>query len=176
MAGRQQSILALVPRQHRSGECGRLSKRREGFVAEIGDWEANTIYTRRNFRSASQLREVLRKYPVNEWVGFQLYYPLTERELRACTGYELVQAMVGAFTEVVPAMNLCMQVRLESAEAEPRFKFRQSRSRDVQPHRASLDRRRLRALTAGGLRTAHGGAGEADGKLRYPTDGMHHAA
>ena len=98
--------------------------RREGFVAEIGDWEANTIYTRRNFRSASQLREVLRKYPVNEWVGFQLYYPLTERELRACTGYELVQAMVGAFTEVVPAMNLCMQVRLESAEAEPHFKFR----------------------------------------------------
>ena len=36
-------------------------------------------------------------------------------EVRACSGYELVQAIAGVFEEVIPAMNCCMQVPL----AEP---------------------------------------------------------
>jgi hypothetical protein len=31
-------------------------------------------------------------------------------ELRACTGYELTQAIAGVFEEVIPAMNCCMNV------------------------------------------------------------------
>ncbi|MBE3063468.1 MAG: hypothetical protein IMZ69_00390, partial [Spirochaetes bacterium] len=42
----------------------------------------------------------------------QLYYPMPEREVRACTGFELVTAVLGAFAQVVPVMNLCMQVPL----------------------------------------------------------------
>lgn len=87
--------------------------RREGFTAEVGDWETNTILTATSFTSARQIRDAARKYRPDTWVGFQLYYPMPAREVRACTGYELVQAICAAFSAVVPAMNACMQVPLK---------------------------------------------------------------
>ncbi len=87
---------------------------REGFVAEVGDWETNAVFTRQNFKSARQIRDAARRYSKREWAGFQLYYPMPEREVRACTGLELVKAVCGVFTEVIPAMNLCMQVALRT--------------------------------------------------------------
>jgi hypothetical protein len=92
-------------------ELRRLLKR-EGFVAEVGDWEANAVFSGRNFKSAGQIRAVLKDYPRREWVGFQLYYPMPEKEVRSCSGYEIVKAVLGVFAEVVPAMNACMQVPL----------------------------------------------------------------
>ncbi len=104
------------------GELGRLLLE-EGFAAEIGDWEDNTILRKDNFTSAAQLRAASRRIASDRWGGFQLYYPMPAEELRACSGYELVQAVVAAFTEVVPAMNLCMQVPLQEpgpGRASPR--------------------------------------------------------
>jgi len=92
-------------------ELRRLLKR-EGFVVEVGDFESNAIFTAKNFRSARQIREVARPYPKNEWVGFQLYYPMPAREVRAGSGLDLVQAICGVFAEVTPSMNLCMSVPL----------------------------------------------------------------
>jgi hypothetical protein len=37
---------------------------------------------------------------------------MPEREVHACTGYELVKAIGGVFNEVIPAMNCCMTVPL----------------------------------------------------------------
>lgn len=93
--------------------------RREGFRAEIGDWEANAVFTKENFRGARQLREAAARVKPRQWAGFQLYYPMPARELRACTGYELVRAICGIFAEVVPAMNACMQVPLAVAPEPP---------------------------------------------------------
>jgi hypothetical protein len=93
------------------GELRRLLGR-EGFVAEIGDWEANAVFAAKNFRSAAQLREAVRRCPRREWVGFQLYYPMPAKEVKACSGLELVKAVLGVFAEVTPAMNACMQVPL----------------------------------------------------------------
>ena len=94
------------------GELQRLVKH-EGFVVEVGDWNANTVFTKKNFTSARQISDAAKKYPKRkEWAGFQLYYPMPEREVRACSGYELTKAMCGVFDEVVPAMNCCMQVAL----------------------------------------------------------------
>ena len=82
-------------------------------MVEVGDWQANAVFTKKNFTSAQQIRDAARKYPKGkEWAGFQLYYPMPEREVRACSGYELVKAMCGVFDEVIPAMNCCMQIRL----------------------------------------------------------------
>ena len=93
-------------------ELQRLVKR-EGFVVEVGDWEVNTVFTKKNFTSSRQIRDAATKYPKRDkWVGFQLYYPMPESEARAASGYELVKAMCGIFAEVVPAMNYCMQVAL----------------------------------------------------------------
>lgn len=81
---------------------------REGFVAEIGNWEQRAVFTADNFRSASQLAARARQSAGDDWAGFQLYYPMPETEVRACTGGSLVQAVCGVFAEVTPAMNCCI--------------------------------------------------------------------
>ncbi len=94
------------------GELERLL-RREGFTAAVLDeTEAGQVFTKANYRSAAGIRAAIRRCSPRYWAGFQLYYPMPEREVRGCTGYELVKAVVGVFTEVVPTANLCMQVRL----------------------------------------------------------------
>ena len=91
----------------------------DDFVAEVGDWEANAVFTARNFRSAADVRRALVKYAANEWMGFQLYYAMPARDVKSCSGYELVKAILGVFAEVTPAMNACMQVRLDARESRP---------------------------------------------------------
>jgi len=103
-----------------AAELARLVKR-EGFVAELGDWEHNAVFDGKSYAGAGVLAAAARRQPRNRWVGFQLYYPMPERELRASPGYELVGAVVAGFQEVVPAMNLCMQVPLEPRERLPRL-------------------------------------------------------
>jgi hypothetical protein len=85
---------------------------REGFTVEIGDFEANKVFTAKSFKSARQIRDAVKEYSKREWAGFQLYYPMPEKEVRACSGYELIKAICGVFAEVVPAMNACIQVPL----------------------------------------------------------------
>jgi hypothetical protein len=89
---------------------------REDFVAAIGHWESRARFDKGNFKSARQLRDALRRCSDREWAGFQLYYPMSEKEVRACSGRELTGAMVAAFEAVVPAMNLFMQVELVKRE------------------------------------------------------------
>ena len=79
---------------------------REGFIAEMNGGGEGAL------SSAAGIRAAARKCPADEWAGFQLYYPMPEREVRACTGFELVTAVLGAFAQVVPVMNMCMQVPL----------------------------------------------------------------
>lgn len=85
---------------------------REGFVAEVGDWESNAVFAADNFTSAAQLRSAARAFSARRWAGFQLYYPMPAKEVAACTGHELVKAICAVFAEVIPAMNACMQVGL----------------------------------------------------------------
>lgn len=81
---------------------------REGFVATpLGEGPG-----RERFRSAAELRSALQRCRPDHWAGFQLYYPIPERELHACTGYELVKSITGIFTEIIPAMNCCMEIQL----------------------------------------------------------------
>ncbi len=101
------------------GELRRLF-RQEGFVAQLGGFEASAVSASHSFTSAGQIREAATDAPKRQWLGFQLYYPMPETEVRACTGPELVQAIEAVFSQVVPAMNCCMQVPLES-EPRPRL-------------------------------------------------------
>jgi hypothetical protein len=93
--------------------------RREGFVAAVIGEQATGELTERNFTSAAQLRPAIRRCAPEYWAGFQLYYPLPEKELRACSGLEVVKAICGVFAEVIPVMNCCMQIALESATLRP---------------------------------------------------------
>jgi len=94
-------------------EIGRLV-RREGFTARlIGG--ATATFTAGNWESSRQIRQAAKKAPRDQWAGFQLFYPMSADEVRACTGHELVQAIFGVFAEVTQAMNQCMQIRLQQA-------------------------------------------------------------
>lgn len=95
-------------------EMRRLVKK-EGFCASVTGAGETKRFTSKDFTSARQIADTARKAPPREWAGFSLFYPMPQAEVRATSGYDFVQGILGAFAETVPAMNLCMQVPLGGA-------------------------------------------------------------
>ncbi|RPI14604.1 MAG: hypothetical protein EHM65_04545 [Acidobacteriales bacterium] len=83
---------------------------REGFQVYPDGWEG-----RSKKRDVTKLKQLLQAAPGNEWAWFQLFYPMTEKEVQAANGADLVDSMLAVFDEVTPVMNLCMQVQLRAA-------------------------------------------------------------
>jgi hypothetical protein len=105
-------LRSLLPHSPMERELKRLVLR-EGFMLHGGSWESEAAYfSRHNFPSMQKLRRVLAAAPAADWAGFQIYYPMSEDEVRASTGLDLVESMLAVFREVTPAMNFCMQIRL----------------------------------------------------------------
>ncbi|NQU12019.1 hypothetical protein HQ590_14590 [bacterium] len=100
-------------------EVERLVKR-EGFTVAAWGEDTGEEFTKKNHPGTGPLRKKLADLPKRHWAGFQLYYPMPESELRACSGAELVQAICGVFREVMPAMNQCLQVPLYESERAAR--------------------------------------------------------
>ncbi|HTO22373.1 MAG TPA: hypothetical protein VMQ10_07795 [Spirochaetia bacterium] len=88
---------------------------REGFTASVTGARGTVRFTRKSFKGAAQIRSAARSAPPADWAGFSLFYPMPEKEIRSSSGYDLVRGILGAFAEVTPAMNLCMQVPLSLA-------------------------------------------------------------
>ncbi len=89
--------------------------RTEGFMVHAGNWDSTAgTFSRSNLPDAQQLRRLLEKARGDRWAGVQVYYPMSEEEVRRTTGLDLVESMLAVFGEVTPAMNLCMQIRLEN--------------------------------------------------------------
>jgi hypothetical protein len=86
---------------------------KEGFSLHAGSWETATDVGKADLPDILELRRTLLAAPGNNWAGFQLYYSMTAEEVRAASGLDLVEAMLAIFDEVTPAMNLCMQIRLD---------------------------------------------------------------
>ncbi|MCX7031923.1 MAG: hypothetical protein NTU62_17640 [Spirochaetes bacterium] len=84
----------------------------EGFAVSVRSGAGTVQLDARNFTSALQVRNAAKKCPPRDWAGVNVYYPMPEAEVRSCSGFELVKAVEGVFAQVVPAMNLCMQVPL----------------------------------------------------------------
>jgi hypothetical protein len=93
---------------------------REGFVAEIGDWQAKHRFSGPRFAGVAAIREAACGADPAQWAGFQLYLPMPEAELRACTGLDFIRSVCGVFRAVVPVMNACMQIRLTDRLRESR--------------------------------------------------------
>jgi len=81
---------------------------REGFIASV----IGEDFRDHPCRTALEIARAARACRPDRWTGLQLYYPMPKRELRQCTGLELVKAIEDTFAEVIPAMNACMQVAL----------------------------------------------------------------
>ncbi len=105
-------LAALRPRSPMEQEIRRLL--REGFQIHAGTWdEESHDFSRRDSPGALRLRRVLEGAAKNQWAGWQLYYGMPAKDVRAATGPDLIDSMLAVFREVTPAMNLTMQIRLE---------------------------------------------------------------
>ncbi len=107
-------VNSLKPRSPLERELRRLICR-EGFMLQAGTWEEPAHYSAANFPNVMKLRRFLQSAPKNHWAGFQLYYPMSEEEVRSSTGVDLVESMLAVFHEVTPVMNLCMQIGLRES-------------------------------------------------------------
>jgi hypothetical protein len=104
-------------------ELARLVKD-EGFVVAVAGGAGTTRFDARSWTSALQVRNAVKKCPAREWAGFNLYYPMPEVEVRATPGPELVKAIEGVFAQLVPAMDLCMEVPLSGVKPGPAMELR----------------------------------------------------
>lgn len=86
---------------------------REDFAIDAGNWENRHTVLPGKFPGAEDLKKTLMAAPPDAWTVFQVYYPMSEKDIRASTGTDLVDAMMAIFRETTPAMNLCMQVHLQ---------------------------------------------------------------
>jgi hypothetical protein len=99
------------------GEMERQLKRlivREGFMLSVGEWDAEG-FTKDNFPGMARIRRLLENASADSWAGFQVYYPMSEEEVRSSTGVDLVESIMAIYKEVTPVMNLCMQIRLRES-------------------------------------------------------------
>jgi hypothetical protein len=108
-------LKALRPHGALEKEIGRLLG--EGFQVHAGSWQPEKApFSYANYPGAAKLKRLLQAAPAGEWAGFQLYYPMTEDEVRSATGADLVDSMLAVFDEVTPALNLCMDIELPAAK------------------------------------------------------------
>lgn len=105
-------VKALTPAGAMARELKRLVFR-EGFQIDAGGWENRCAIAKSKFPSMAKLKKILDDAPPASWAGFQVYYPMSEKEVRSSPGVDLVESMTAIFEEVTPAMNVCMQTRLE---------------------------------------------------------------
>jgi hypothetical protein len=85
---------------------------REDFSIDAGNFDNRHTVSRGKFPGAEKLKKILTGAAPDAWAGLQVYYPMPEKDVRASTGADLVDAMMAIFNETTHAMNLCMQVQL----------------------------------------------------------------
>jgi hypothetical protein len=103
---------SLKPKSRMAQELRRLSQQ-EGFIIEGGSWEEGLKrFAKTDFPEMGHLRKFLQNATPKNWAGFQVYYPMTPKEVMGSTGADLVESMLAVFDEVTPAMNCCMQISL----------------------------------------------------------------
>jgi hypothetical protein len=102
----------LTPSSAMARELKRLVVQ-EGFSVDAGEFDNRVAHARGELPGMARLRKTLEEAPGDSWAGFQVYYPMREKEVRQSSGIDLVESMMAIFREVTPAMNLCMQIRLD---------------------------------------------------------------
>ena len=90
----------------------------DGFVATVGGPGYDLVLDKDNYSSAAQIGQAAAQLSGDGWGFFQLYYPMPETEVQTCSGHELTKAVAAIFDELVPVMNLCMQIPLQDTGGE----------------------------------------------------------
>ena len=98
------------------GQLRRLIQE-DGFQIYCGTRETGTHFDDSHFPSAETLKSALLGYADRDWVVFQLYYPMTPKEVQSSDGSDLVESILAIMKEVAPLMNECMQISLSQADS-----------------------------------------------------------
>ncbi len=106
----QRLVAALTPRGVLMRELKRLLD--DEFELQAGSWSEANVFKKTTLPRAARLRALLDEAPAREWCGFQLYFPIDERDAQSMNGSDLIDTMFAVFEEVRPVMNECMQARL----------------------------------------------------------------
>lgn len=115
-------LSALKPRGPMDEQLRRLLD--DGFCIHAGAWGGESWdYDGSDYPGARKLRQQLEAAAPDHWAGFQLFFPMTEDEVRGTPGLDLVEAMLAIFDEVAPVMNLCMQIPVPIGESSARPQF-----------------------------------------------------
>ena len=104
-----------------SGDLPRILARllRDGFRVRVGPFGSLVEFDRRDWDPAACRRRA--SFSSREWGGFQLFWPMSEEEVKATPGPDIIDAILAVFDAVVPAMNLCMYAPCLK-EKDPRTK------------------------------------------------------
>ena len=102
---------ALKPKSELADELERLVCR-EGFLLQAGAWGEQMAISKADYPGPQKLRRVLQAAPADRWAGLQIFFRMSESEVKNATGLDLVESMLAAYGELVPFMNACMQVQL----------------------------------------------------------------
>jgi len=97
---------------------------REGFTATAGPFSDMTTFRGRRWGGVAAIRRACGRIPATEWGGFQLYYPMCEKDVREMSGAEIVASILAVFDEVAPAMNLVQSVPCLKTTPAPIFRPR----------------------------------------------------
>jgi len=104
-------VARLKPASPLDCELSRLAG--EGFAMFAGSWSGVSLPpTPGQYPGARKLKRLLEAADPNEWAGFQLYYPMTEDEVRRSSGADLVESMLAIFEEVSRVHDLTSDVPL----------------------------------------------------------------
>jgi len=87
---------------------------KEGFCVKLEGAPRTRVFAAGVFPSAAALKTAAANCAKDQWAGFQVFYPMPASEVASCSGYDLVKAILSAFREVLPVMNLCMDVPLKA--------------------------------------------------------------
>ena len=99
-------VKGLRPGSQMDDELRRLVG--EGFRV----WASGREFDKERPAGATRLKRILETAPAGEWAGFQVYYPMTETEVRSSNGPDLVDSMLAVFDEVTAILNLTSDIVL----------------------------------------------------------------
>ncbi len=85
--------------------------RRDGFHIFVGSWAEGREFTEKNFTGPAALLREIARAPARQWCGVQLFYPMSEAEVRTMDGREILEALLAIFSEVTPLLQTCWEIR-----------------------------------------------------------------
>jgi hypothetical protein len=97
----------------------RLLIQKEGFELAIGFEEDLCIFSGSNYSGPEPIIQEIEKRLRDNWVVVQIYFPFTEKDIKAMDGSEIVQAVLGTWQETSGMMNMFLQIPLIISKKDP---------------------------------------------------------